>query len=117
MPVMSHSWNASVPIRCERTWPVTKTSGVESISASAMRRDEVRRARAGGRDRDARLAGRAGVALGQWPRALLVTCQDVPDGRAARERVVDREDRPARDPEADVDALRLERAEHGVAAR
>ncbi len=36
MPTMSHSWNASVPIRCERTWPVMQTSGVESIQASAM---------------------------------------------------------------------------------
>ena len=35
-PVMSHSWNASVPIRWLRTWPVTHTSGVESIHASAI---------------------------------------------------------------------------------
>ena len=36
MPVMSHSWKASVPIRYERTWPVMQTSGVESIHASAI---------------------------------------------------------------------------------
>ena len=36
IPVMSHSWNASVPIRNERTWPVMQTSGVESIHASAI---------------------------------------------------------------------------------
>ncbi len=36
IPVMSHSWNASVPIRFERTWPVMQTSGVESIHASAI---------------------------------------------------------------------------------
>ncbi len=36
IPVMSHSWNASVPIRVERTWPVMQTSGVESIQASAI---------------------------------------------------------------------------------
>ena len=35
-PVMSHSWNASVPIRNVRTWPVMQTSGVESIHASAI---------------------------------------------------------------------------------
>ena len=35
-PVMSHSWKASVPIRCLRTWPVMQTSGVESIHASAI---------------------------------------------------------------------------------
>ena len=36
MPVMSHSWNASVPIRCVRTWPVMHTSGAASIHASAI---------------------------------------------------------------------------------
>ena len=36
MPVMSHSWKASVPMRCDRTCPVTQTSGVESIPASAI---------------------------------------------------------------------------------
>ena len=36
IPVMSHSWNASVPIRLDRTWPVMQTSGVESIHASAI---------------------------------------------------------------------------------
>ena len=36
MPVMSHSWKASVPISVERTWPVMQTSGVESIHASAI---------------------------------------------------------------------------------
>ena len=36
IPVMSHSWNASVPISVERTWPVMQTSGVESIHASAI---------------------------------------------------------------------------------
>ena len=35
-PTMSHSWNASVPIRWLRTWPVMQTSGVESIQASAI---------------------------------------------------------------------------------
>jgi hypothetical protein len=36
MPVASISWNASVPMRLERTWPVIATSGVESIHASAI---------------------------------------------------------------------------------
>ena len=36
IPVASVSWNASVPIRLERTWPVMQTSGVESIHASAI---------------------------------------------------------------------------------
>ena len=34
MPTVSHSWNASLPIRCVGTWPVMHTSGIESISAS-----------------------------------------------------------------------------------
>jgi hypothetical protein len=36
MPVASISWNASVPIRSDRTWPVMNTVGVESIQASAI---------------------------------------------------------------------------------
>jgi hypothetical protein len=36
IPVASVSWNASVPISDERTWPVTQTRGVESIHASAI---------------------------------------------------------------------------------
>ena len=35
MPVVSASWKASVPIRCDGTCPVTITSGVESRKASA----------------------------------------------------------------------------------
>ncbi len=34
MPTVSASWNASVPIRCVATWPVSTTSGMESIKAS-----------------------------------------------------------------------------------
>ena len=30
-PVMSHSWNASVPMEAVATWPDTTTSGVESM--------------------------------------------------------------------------------------
>ena len=36
IPVMSHSWKASVPISIVRTCPVMQTSGVESIHASAI---------------------------------------------------------------------------------
>ncbi len=31
MPTMSASWNASVPIRVEKTWPVMNTIGTESM--------------------------------------------------------------------------------------
>ena len=36
MPTVSHSWNASVPIRCVGACPVSTTMGMESISASTM---------------------------------------------------------------------------------
>ena len=36
MPTMSASWNASVPIAAEATWPVIATSGIESMCASAI---------------------------------------------------------------------------------
>src|SRR5207244_11457373 len=34
MPVVSHSWKASEPMADSGTWPVTTTSGIESIMAS-----------------------------------------------------------------------------------
>ena len=36
MPMMSVSWNASVPSNALETWPVMATNGEESIHASAM---------------------------------------------------------------------------------
>jgi hypothetical protein len=36
MPMVSHSWKASVPIRCVATWPVITIRGMESIKASTM---------------------------------------------------------------------------------
>src|SRR5581483_8310505 len=49
--------------------------------------------------------------------ALLVAGEHVAQRRAARERVVDREDRTPGDPEGDLDALGLERAEDCVGAQ
>ena len=80
------------------------------------RGDEVRRARAGRRDRDADPSRRARVALRHVPCALLVAGEDVTHGRPARERVVGREDGAAGKPEGDVDPLGLERAEDRVGA-
>ncbi len=80
------------------------------------RRDEVRRARTGCRDRDADPARRPRVALRHVPGALLVPGEDVTHGRPAGHRVVGRHDRPARDAEHHVHPLGLERAEHRVAA-
>jgi hypothetical protein len=50
------------------------------------------------------------------PCSLLVPGEDVTHGRPARERVVQRQDRAAREPEGDVDALGLERAENRIGA-
>ncbi len=36
MPTMSTSWNASVPIEVENTWPVIAIIGTESMWASAI---------------------------------------------------------------------------------
>ena len=35
MPVMGHSWKASVPMAVVATWPVITTIGIESMKASA----------------------------------------------------------------------------------
>ena len=34
MPIVSHSWNASVPIAATGTWPVMTIIGIESMNAS-----------------------------------------------------------------------------------
>src|SRR3989442_10948084 len=34
MPIVSHSWKASVPIAAVGTWPVITTMGIESMYAS-----------------------------------------------------------------------------------
>src|SRR5439155_22802744 len=56
------------------------------------------------------------VTLRHVPRVVLVAGEDVADARTACERVVGRQDRPARDPEDDVHTFRLERAENRVGA-
>src|SRR4029079_17698534 len=63
---------------------------------------------------DAGATGRTRVALRHVPCALLVPREHVPHGRSAGERVVHAQDRAARDPEGDLDALGLERAEDCV---
>ena len=75
-----------------------------------QRRDEVGRRRPGGHHRHARLAGDVGVALGHVPGALLVAHQHVPD-RRLEQRVVGRQDAPARQAEHHVDLLELERSD------
>ena len=71
------------------------------------RRDQVGRARAGGGEGDADLAGGLGVALGGVPGALLVADLDMPE-IGVDEGVVDRQVGPAGDAEDVVDTLGLE---------
>ena len=91
MPTVSHSWKASLPIRCVGTWPVMQTSGMESIMASVSGvtmlvapGPEVTSATPG-------LAGGAGIALGRVAGALLVADEDVLDLLLLEDLVVDRE--------------------------
>src|SRR3989442_1148817 len=56
----------------------------------------------------------SGVALGRVAGAWLVPRGDGAHGRAARHRVVERQDRPTGQAEHHLDALRLERAEDRV---
>jgi hypothetical protein len=81
----------------------------------ADRRDEVRRARAAGRERDAGPAGRPGIALGGVPGAGLVAHQHVPDA-GVPQGVVERQARAAGHAEDGVDPGALERGDQGVGA-
>ena len=70
--------------------------------------DEVGRARPGGREADAGLAGDPAIGVGGERRGLLVADQDVVQARTGQ-RVVDRHDRAARIAEDVLDALALQR--------
>ena len=79
MPNVSASWNASLPISLEVTWPVSATTGIESMSASTR---PVTRFVAPGPERraaDADPAGGSGISFGGEAGILLVPNQDVPD--------------------------------------
>src|SRR3979411_2648583 len=111
MPTVSHSWNASLPIRCVGTCPVMHTSGMESISASVSGVTMLvapgpdvtstttgcpfERARPRRPQHDAGLSGRARIALGGVTGALLVPHQDVLDFALLENLIVDRKHRAA----------------------
>ena len=109
------SWNASLPIAAVGTWPQITTIGIESAMQSRTGRDGVGRARAGGHDAHADLAGRARIARRHEARALLVGRHDqrhrLPAARLRvrlvvdEDRVVGRQDRAAAVAEDGVDAL------------
>ena len=74
-----------------------------------QRRHHVGGARAGGDQRDADAAGRAGIAFGRMAGALLVTDEDMLDIVLLDDLVIDRQDRAAGIAEDVLDALVLQR--------
>ena len=116
MPVMSHSWKASVPIDPVATWPVITTSGVESMWALPM---GVTMLVAPGPLVTIATPGRPvamRVALGHVAGALLVADQDVAD-RRVDDRVVDGQDGAAGQAEDHLDAFHLEALDEALALR
>jgi hypothetical protein len=111
MPVMSASWNASVPMSGRLCWPVIATTGIESMWASAIGVTRLVGPRPGRRHADPDLAGGLRVTRGRVPRALLVADEDVPDPRGVQQWVVGGEDRAAGDAEDDLAADLLQRAD------
>ena len=77
MPTVSHSWNASLPIRWVGTWPVMQTMGMESISASVRPVTALVAPGPEVTSTHADLAGRARIAFGGVNRALLVANENV----------------------------------------
>ena len=113
MPRMSASWKASVPIAAAPTWPVIGDHRHRVHVRVGDRRDQVGRARAGGRHADPDPAGRvrrtpaaAWPAPCSWRTRMCRIC-------GVHQRVVRRQDRAARDaedvstPAASSDVIRL----------
>ena len=96
IPTVSHSWNASLPIRWVATWPVMTTSGIGIHQRVGQSGDRIGGAGTRGHQHDAGLAGRARIALGRVDRALLVADQHVDELVVLEERIVDRQHRAAR---------------------
>jgi hypothetical protein len=86
-------------------WPVSTIIGHESMSAARARRHQ----------HDARLAGRARVAIGHVRRALLVADEDQLDLRVD-ERVEDRHRRATRQSEDVLDAFAFQAADQRLGA-
>ena len=117
MPTVSHSWNASWPIACVGTWPVSTTIGIESMYAVAMPVTALVTPGPGRHQRDADLVRRARVAVGGVHGALLVAHEHVLDLVLLEELVVDVEDRAARIAEDVLDAFFLEAADDDFGTR
>ena len=116
MPTVSHSWKASLPIRCVGTCPVMQTIGNRIHQRVGQAGDGVGRAGARGDQHDADLAGRARIAFGGMDRALLVAHEDVLDAVLLEQLVIDRQDGAARIAENVLDALIGESLKHHLGA-
>ncbi|ENN87686.1 hypothetical protein RHSP_45851 [Rhizobium freirei PRF 81] len=81
-----------------------------------QRRDGIGRARTGGDQHDADLAGGAGIAFGRMAGALLVADENVLDVVLLEDLVIDRKHRAARITENVFDAVVLERLQHDLRA-
>ena len=117
MPMMSVSWNASVPSSALPHLPRQGDHRSAIHPRVGDRRDEVRRARSARADAHADATRRARVALGRVTRALLVAAEHVVElVGVLRQRVIERHDRAARDAEDRVDALADERLAEDLGA-
>ena len=115
MPWMSASWKPSVPIMLPGHLPGDRDDRHRVHVRVRDRRDQVGRARTGGRHADADPAGGLRVPGGGVAGALLVADQDVPH-RRVEQRVVGRQDGAARDAEDYLYAERLERLDERAGA-
>ena len=116
MPTVSHSWKASLPIRCVGTCPVMHDDRDRIHQRVGEAGDRVGGAGTRGHQHAADLAGRARIAFGGVHRALLVAHQDVLDLLLLEQRVIDRQHRAARIAEDVLDALIGERLDHHFGA-
>ena len=105
MPTVSHSWKASLPIRCVGTCAGDADERDGIHQRVGERRHHVGRAGSGGDEHDARLAGRAGIAFRRVAGALLVADQDVLHLVLLEQLVVDRKHGAARIAENVLHAL------------
>ena len=117
MPVMSISWNASLPMSAPGTLPVMATMGIGVELGGGDAGHEVGGARAGLVPRQTpTLPLRPGVAVGGVGGALLVADEDVAQLGVVVPDVVERQDHAARVAEDDIHALADERLAQRVGA-
>jgi hypothetical protein len=110
---MSASWKASVPIS-DRSGNGDHRDGVHL--RIGQRGDQVRRTRTGGGHHDPDASGGVGITAGGMARTLLMADQDVAQLLGVEQRVVDRQNRAAGDPEDHLDAEFLQRPHHRLGA-